>query len=225
MTFPVLTAAGAMLFARPPLRRPHLRRRPTAACRSCGSTCSGGSATPRCTSSCCRSSACSPRSSPSSRAGRCSATRASSSPRWRSGSCASGVWAHHMFTTGAVVLPFFSVSTMLIAVPTGVKFFNWIGTMWGGKLDFKHAAAVGHRLPADVPDRRPDRPDAGVRPARLPPAATRTSSSPTSTTCCSAGRCSASSPPCYYWFPKFTGRMLNERLGWCTSCSPSSAST
>src|SRR4029079_857533 len=48
-----------------------------------------------------------------------------------------GVWAHHMFTTGAVVLAFFSISTMLIAVPTGVKFFNWIGTMWGGKLDFK----------------------------------------------------------------------------------------
>jgi cytochrome c oxidase subunit I len=38
------------------------------------------------------------------------------------------VWAHHMFTTGAVLLPFFSLMTFLIAVPTGVKFFNWIGT-------------------------------------------------------------------------------------------------
>ena len=46
------------------------------------------------------------------------------------------VWAHHMFVTGAVDLPFFSGMTLLIAVPTGVKFFNWIGTMWGGKLTF-----------------------------------------------------------------------------------------
>ncbi len=47
------------------------------------------------------------------------------------------VWAHHMFTTGAVNLPFFSFMTFLIAVPTGVKFFNWIGTMWGGSLTFE----------------------------------------------------------------------------------------
>jgi cytochrome c oxidase subunit 1 len=47
-----------------------------------------------------------------------------------------GVWAHHMFTTGAVLLPFFSGFTMLIAVPTGVKIFDWIGTMWGGRLRF-----------------------------------------------------------------------------------------
>ena len=47
------------------------------------------------------------------------------------------VWAHHMYATGQVLLPFFAVMTMLIAVPTGVKFFNWIGTMWGGKLSFE----------------------------------------------------------------------------------------
>ena len=41
-----------------------------------------------------------------------------------------------MFTTGAVYLPFFSFMTFLIAVPTGVKMFNWIATMWGGKLTF-----------------------------------------------------------------------------------------
>ncbi|ACQ80142.1 cytochrome c oxidase, subunit I [Beutenbergia cavernae DSM 12333] len=47
------------------------------------------------------------------------------------------VWAHHMYTTGAVMLSFFALMTMLIAVPTGVKFFNWIGTMWRGKLTFE----------------------------------------------------------------------------------------
>ena len=46
------------------------------------------------------------------------------------------VWAHHMFTTGAVYLPFFSFFTFLIAVPTGIKFFNWLATMWGGQLRF-----------------------------------------------------------------------------------------
>ncbi|KQS54816.1 cytochrome C oxidase subunit 1 [Geodermatophilus sp. Leaf369] len=47
------------------------------------------------------------------------------------------VWAHHMFATGAVLLPFFSFLTYLIAVPTGIKFFNWIGTMWRGQLTFE----------------------------------------------------------------------------------------
>ncbi|MER6138863.1 cytochrome c oxidase subunit I [Streptomyces sparsogenes] len=47
------------------------------------------------------------------------------------------VWAHHMFVTGAVLLPFFSLLSFLIAVPTGVKFFNWIGTMWKGALSFE----------------------------------------------------------------------------------------
>ncbi|HEY7857344.1 MAG TPA: cytochrome c oxidase subunit I [Candidatus Nanopelagicales bacterium] len=47
------------------------------------------------------------------------------------------VWAHHMFVTGAVLLPFFSFMSFLIAIPTGVKFFNWIGTMWGGSLTFE----------------------------------------------------------------------------------------
>ncbi len=48
-----------------------------------------------------------------------------------------GVWAHHMFATGAVLLPFFSAMSLLIAVPTGIKFFNWIGTMWRGHLTFE----------------------------------------------------------------------------------------
>jgi cytochrome c oxidase subunit 1 len=47
------------------------------------------------------------------------------------------VWAHHMFATGQVLLPFFSFLSFLIAVPTGIKFFNWIGTMWRGQLTFE----------------------------------------------------------------------------------------
>ena len=44
------------------------------------------------------------------------------------------VWAHHMYATGRVALPFFALMTMLIAIPTGVKFFNWIGTMFHGSV-------------------------------------------------------------------------------------------
>ncbi|MFI8199870.1 cytochrome c oxidase subunit I [Streptomyces sp. NPDC085942] len=47
------------------------------------------------------------------------------------------VWAHHMFATGAVLLPFFAFMSYLIAVPTGVKFFNWIGTMWKGSISLE----------------------------------------------------------------------------------------
>jgi len=56
-----------------------------------------------------------------------------------------GVWAHHMFTTGVVYAPFFALLTAAIAIPTGVKFFNWIATMWRGKITFSTAMlfAVG----------------------------------------------------------------------------------
>jgi cytochrome c oxidase subunit 1 len=52
-----------------------------------------------------------------------------------------GVWSHHMFSVGlgALADSYFSAATMLIAIPTGVKIFNWIGTMWGGQLRFTTA--------------------------------------------------------------------------------------
>jgi cytochrome c oxidase subunit I len=53
------------------------------------------------------------------------------------GALSVAVWAHHMFATGAVLLAFFSLTTFLIAIPTGVKFVNWIGTLWKGHLTFE----------------------------------------------------------------------------------------
>jgi cytochrome c oxidase subunit 1 len=146
IAFPVLTSGSDHAVLRPALRHPHLHRHrlspgqralspPRRAAHPCsGRTSSGSSAIRRSTSSPCPSSASSPRSSRSSPASRCSATRAWSSPPWPSPPSPPGVWAHHMFTTGAVLLPFFSFLSLLIAVPTGIKFFNWIGTMWHGQL-------------------------------------------------------------------------------------------
>src|ERR1700733_2481216 len=54
------------------------------------------------------------------------------------GALSIAVWAHHLYATGAVLLPFFSFMTYLIAVPTGIKFFNWIGTMWRGSGRFEN---------------------------------------------------------------------------------------
>ncbi|AEV82053.1 cytochrome C oxidase subunit I [Actinoplanes sp. SE50] len=53
------------------------------------------------------------------------------------GALSMSVWAHHMFVTGQVLLPFFSFLSFLIAVPTGMKFFVWIGTMWRGQISFE----------------------------------------------------------------------------------------
>jgi cytochrome c oxidase subunit 1 len=52
----------------------------------------------------------------------------SSSRRWASPAFGFSVWAHHMFTTGAVLKPFFGFMTFMIGVPTGVKIFNWLAT-------------------------------------------------------------------------------------------------
>jgi cytochrome c oxidase subunit 1 len=60
------------------------------------------------------------------------------------------VWAHHMFTTptATVVLAFFMLSSFTIAVPTGIKIFNWIATLWKGQIHFKTAMMYAIALPA-----------------------------------------------------------------------------
>ena len=67
-----------------------------------------------------------------------------------------GVWAHHMFATGLgpVAISAFGLSTMLIAIPTGVKIFNWMGTVYGGAVRFDHRDAVLAGLHRDVHPRR-----------------------------------------------------------------------
>jgi cytochrome c oxidase subunit 1 len=55
------------------------------------------------------------------------------------GFVSTSVWAHHMFTVGMSSYgnSFFTITTMIVGIPTGIKIFNWIGTMWGGKIQFK----------------------------------------------------------------------------------------
>jgi cytochrome c oxidase subunit 1 len=122
------------------------------------------------------------------------------------------VWAHHMFTTGTVLLPFFSIMTFLIAVPTGIKFFNWIGSMWRGAITFEAAMlfAVGFLVTflfggltgvilASPPS------DFHVSDTYFVVAHFHYVLFGTIVFAAYAG--------IYFWFPKFTGRYLDERLG------------
>jgi cytochrome c oxidase subunit 1 len=122
------------------------------------------------------------------------------------------VWAHHMFTTGAVYLPFFSLMTFLIAVPTGVKMFNWIATMWRGQLTFSTPllfalgfltlfliGGLNGAFSAAVPV------DFALHDTYFVVAHIHYVLFGGSVFGVFAG--------IYYWFPKMTGRMLDETLG------------
>ena len=125
-----------------------------------------------------------------------------------------GVWSHHMFAVGLgpYADSFFALSTMLIAIPTGVKIFNWIATMWGGRLEFRSAMlfAIGFISMFIIGGL------SGVMHAS-PPADLQQ----TDTYFVVAhihyvlfgGSIMAIFAGIYYWFPKITGRRLDERLG------------
>jgi cytochrome c oxidase subunit 1 len=122
------------------------------------------------------------------------------------------VWAHHMYVTGSVLLPFFALMTMLIAVPTGVKIFNWIGTLWRGSVTFETPMlwAIGFLITFTF---------GGLTGVILasPPLDFHVSDSyfvvahfhyvvfGTVVFAMFSGF--------YFWWPKWTGKMLNERLG------------
>jgi cytochrome c oxidase subunit 1 len=122
------------------------------------------------------------------------------------------VWAHHMFATGQVLLPFFSFLSYLIAIPTGIKFFNWIGSMWKGQLTFETPMlfALGFLVTFLL---------GGLSGVLLasPPVDWHVSDTyfvvahfhyvlfGTIVFAIYAGT--------YFWFPKMTGRMLDDRVG------------
>jgi cytochrome c oxidase subunit 1/cytochrome c oxidase subunit I+III len=125
-----------------------------------------------------------------------------------------GVWAHHMFAAGLsfTVNAFFGASSMLIAIPTGVKIFNWIATMWGGAIRFTTSMlfAIGFLVMFTLGGL------SGVMFANVP-----IDWQTTDTYFVVAhfhyvlfgGTLFAIFAGFYYWFPKMTGRMLDERLG------------
>ena len=122
------------------------------------------------------------------------------------------VWAHHMFTTGAVFLPFFTFFTFLIAVPTGVKFFNWLATMWGGQLRFDTPMLYAVGFIALFLIGGLDGAFLAVVPFDFMVQDTYWVVSHIHYVLV-AGAVFAIFAALFYWFPKMTGRRLDERLG------------
>jgi len=123
-----------------------------------------------------------------------------------------GVWAHHMFTTGAVFLPFFSITTFLISVPTGVKMFNWIATMWRGKLRFTTAMLFAVGFLASFLIGGLDGAFSASTPIDFALQDTYWIVSHLHYVLF-GGSAFGIMAATYYWFPKMTGRFLDERLG------------
>jgi cytochrome c oxidase subunit 1 len=128
------------------------------------------------------------------------------------GALSISVWAHHMYVTGGVLLPFFALLSFLIAVPTGVKFFNWIGTMWRGQITFETPMlwAVNFLITFLF---------GGLTGVLLasPPIDFHVSDSYFVVAhfhyVVFGAVVFGGYAGIYFWFPKITGRMLDERLG------------
>ncbi len=128
------------------------------------------------------------------------------------GALSIAVWAHHMYVTGGVLLPFFALLSFLIAVPTGVKFFNWIGTMWRGQITFETPMlwAVNFLITFLF---------GGLTGVLLasPPIDFHVSDSYFVVAhfhyVVFGSAVFGGYAGIYFWFPKMTGRMLDERLG------------
>jgi heme/copper-type cytochrome/quinol oxidase subunit 1 len=117
-----------------------------------------------------------------------------------------------MFTTGAVFLPFFSITTFLISVPTGVKMFNWIATMWRGKLRFTTAMLFAVGFLSSFLIGGLDGAFSASTPIDFALQDTYWIVSHLHYVLF-GGSAMAIMAATYYWFPKMTGRMLNERIG------------
>ena len=124
------------------------------------------------------------------------------------------VWSHHMFTVGLgpVANSVFALTTMAIAVPTGVKIFNWLGTMWGGSIDFKTPMlfAVGFVFLFII---------GGLSGVMHSIAASDAQQQDTYFIVAHihyvlfGGAIVAIFGGVYYWFPKVTGKFLDEKIG------------
>src|SRR5687768_1748270 len=122
------------------------------------------------------------------------------------------VWAHHMFTTGAVYLPFFSFFTFLIAVPTGIKFFNWLATMWRGQIRLSTPMLYALGFISLFLIGGLDGAFLAVVPFDFHVQDTYWVVSHLHYVLV-AGAVFGIFAGLFYWFPKMTGRMLDERLG------------